>query len=69
MGLRRDAETSAVSQRTILEWAACVDCPEADVVVIGCSAFRACADGFIDQVRGSVVRGQRACHNQAQLQS
>jgi len=48
MGLEKDSQTSDVSLECIAEWAEAVLCEEADAVVIGCSAFRACQPGFID---------------------
>ena len=50
MLLERDEQTTAVLPACIAEWAAAVDCAEAEVVVIGCSAFRACEYGFIDEL-------------------
>ena len=50
MELERDELTSAVSKATISAWAEAVDCDECDAVVIGCSAFRACEYGFIDEL-------------------
>lgn len=50
MGLSKDTQTSAVAPSCIAEWALAVDCPEADALVIGCSAFRACGAGFIDDL-------------------
>merc|ERR1711879_817836 len=50
MGLDRDELTSAVTPDCIAEWAIAADCEEAEVVVIGCSAFRACGVGFIDSL-------------------
>lgn len=52
MGLTKDVETSRVSPQCISDWAAAAacDCDEADAVVIGCSAFRACGPDFIDSV-------------------
>ncbi|CAK9012651.1 unnamed protein product [Durusdinium trenchii] len=48
MNLPRDELTSAVPPAEIAEWAVRVDRPEADVVVIGCSGFRACQPDFLD---------------------
>merc|ERR1712107_923132 len=48
MGLELDEQTSLVSAERIAEWAEAVNCEEADAVVIGCSAFRACGVDFID---------------------
>lgn len=51
MGLDRDELTSLVSLECIRQWVAKVNCDEADAVVIGCSAFRACPPtGFIDEL-------------------
>lgn len=50
MGLDRDELTTSVSPDTIKDWAVAVaeDAGgEAEALVIGCSAFRACEDGFI----------------------
>eukprot|EP00521_Asterionellopsis_glacialis_P010114 CAMPEP_0195301432 /NCGR_PEP_ID=MMETSP0707-20130614/29297_1 /TAXON_ID=33640 /ORGANISM="Asterionellopsis glacialis, Strain CCMP134" /LENGTH=241 /DNA_ID=CAMNT_0040364373 /DNA_START=129 /DNA_END=851 /DNA_ORIENTATION=- len=48
MELPRDELTSLVSQECIARWALAVNCDQAEAVVIGCSAFRACTPGFID---------------------
>lgn len=50
MGLTHDSMTDKVSKATIAEWAAGVNCEDADAVVIGCSAMRACEPGFIDEL-------------------
>jgi len=50
MGLDRDELTTAVTRPCIADWAAAVDCEEAEAVVIGCSALRACKVGFIDDL-------------------
>jgi maleate isomerase len=50
MGLEYDSLTDKVSKKTIKEWAAATDCGEAQAVVIGCSALRACEPGFIDEL-------------------
>ena len=50
MGLEKDEQTTAVDPEVIKEWALAANCDEADCVVIGCSAFRACGDGFIDDL-------------------
>ena len=58
MGLTFDSMTDKVSKDTIKAWAASTDCEEAQAVVIGCSAMRACEPGFIDeleQVHGKPV--------------
>lgn len=52
MGLETDSQTSAVTVETIGDWAVAVDCEQAQAVVIGCSAFRACSAGFIDELEG-----------------
>lgn len=54
MGLERDEQTTAVDPEVIKEWALAADCEDADCVVIGCSAFRACGDGFIDDLEKSL---------------
>jgi ectoine hydroxylase len=48
LGLRTDTEITALSPRSVAEAAAQVDVAEADVVFIGCSAFRVCTPGFLD---------------------
>lgn len=50
MGLTHDSMTDKVSTATIHEWALAVNCAAADVVVVGCSALRACGPGFIDEL-------------------
>lgn len=54
MGLERDALTTAVSQGTIKRWAEFADCAAAEVVVVGCSAFRACSPGFVDELEAAL---------------
>ena len=55
MGLERDEQTSAVSIECIREWAKAVDVERADLVVIGCSALRACPpNGFIDDLEADL---------------
>ncbi|OLQ05282.1 Arylmalonate decarboxylase [Symbiodinium microadriaticum] len=53
MGLTHDAQTDKVSKESIKAWAAAIDSEEADVIVIGCSALRACEPGFIDDLESS----------------
>lgn len=48
LGLATDAEISAVSRRSIRELVRSVDDERADAVILLCSAFRACAPGFLD---------------------
>ena len=48
MGLDRDELSSLVTPECIRRWAIATDCADAQAVVIGCSALRACAPGFID---------------------
>lgn len=64
LGLRTDEKISAVSRRSIRELALAVDDDGADVLVIGCSAFRACVPGFLDElesaIRKPVVSSQQA---------
>lgn len=50
MELATDSLTCRVTPECITEWAEAADRPEADAVVIGCSAFRACQPGFIDSL-------------------
>jgi len=50
MGLRFDKLTDKVSKESLREWALAVDCEEAEAVVIGCSAMRACEPGWIDSL-------------------
>eukprot|EP01047_Picozoa_sp_COSAG01_P042198 COSAG01_NODE_3670_length_5810_cov_30.694099_1_plen_301_part_10 len=65
MGLECDELTSAVGRETLRRWALAVDCEEAEVVVVGCSAFRAAERGFIDELelelRKPVVTSTQAC--------
>merc|ERR1712013_637332 len=57
MGLERDEQTSAVSLECIREWAKAVDVDEADVVVIGCSALRACPpNAFLDELEAELKK-------------
>ena len=53
MGLTHDSMTDKVSKETIKQWAANTDCDEAEAVVIGCSAMRACEPGFIDELEAA----------------
>lgn len=53
MDLDKDELTSAVAPASILEWAVAANCPEAEAIVIGCSALRACEPGFIDDVESA----------------
>jgi maleate isomerase len=50
MGLTHDSQTDKVSKETIKAWAADTDCDDAQALVIGCSAMRACEPGFIDEL-------------------
>ena len=50
MGLTHSSMTDKVSKDTIRAWAGAVDCSAAQAIVIGCSAFRACEPGFIDEL-------------------
>ena len=50
MGLEKDELTTLVEPSCIHDWALAVDTPDADSIVIGCSAFRACDAGFIDDL-------------------
>ena len=50
MGLPRDEDTTAVAPATIIDWAVAVDCPSAEAVVVGCSAFRSTEYGFLDSL-------------------
>ena len=54
MGLSHDSMTDKVSKATIREWALAVDCDEAEALVIGCSAMRACEPGFIDELEAAL---------------
>jgi ectoine hydroxylase len=45
-----DEQISAVSRQTILELAKAVDVESADALIIGCSAFRACTPGLLDEL-------------------
>lgn len=54
MGLTHDSMTDKVSPGTISEWAVAVDCDDAECVVVGCSALRACGPGFIDELEATL---------------
>ena len=54
MGLDRDELTTAVEPASIAAWCRATDVPDADAVVIGCSAFRACEAGFIDALEADL---------------
>ncbi|MFG0320460.1 MAG: phytanoyl-CoA dioxygenase family protein [Planctomycetota bacterium JB042] len=48
LGLATDREITAIAPASIRDRALAVDREDADAVVLGCSAFRACAPGFLD---------------------
>jgi ectoine hydroxylase len=50
LGLTTDEEITAVSPQTILELVKAVDVESADALIIGCSAFRACTPGLLDEL-------------------
>ena len=50
MNLSQDKLTSRVLPNDIALWAQRVNSDDADVVVIGCSAFRACQPNFLDEL-------------------
>ena len=54
MGLTHDSMTDKVSSDTIREWALSADCPEAEALIIGCSAMRACQPDFIDELEAAI---------------
>ena len=56
MGLIASEFTSQVSRTTILEYAAelAAVAADADVLVIGCTAFRVTIPGFIDEIEQTV---------------
>ena len=54
MGLEVDAQTTAVTPACIAAWARAVDATDADVLVVGCSAFRACDHGFVDALEADL---------------
>lgn len=54
MGLTHDSQTDKVSRATIRAWAEATDCDGAQAVVVGCSAFRACEPGFIDELEAAL---------------
>lgn len=56
MGLDKDELTARVTPECISEWVEAVVCPDADAVVIGCSAFRACSPGFIDALEKKIKK-------------
>jgi len=64
LGLATDAEISRIAQRSIRDHVLAVDHDDADVVLLGCSAFRACAPGFLDELeerlRKPVIGSQQA---------
>ena len=48
LGLATDAEITAISQESLMDCAIHADHADADVLFLGCSAFRACTPGFLD---------------------
>ena len=50
LGLATDFEITAVTQSSVMECAVAADHAQADVLFIGCSAFRACTPGFLDEL-------------------
>jgi len=48
LGLETDAEITSVSPHSLAELIQALDIRAAEVVVVGCSAFRACAPGYLD---------------------
>lgn len=50
LGLATDTEITALSRRSILEYGLALDHPDADTLVLGCSAFHACVPGFLDEL-------------------
>ncbi|MFT7670428.1 MAG: ectoine hydroxylase [Planctomycetota bacterium] len=50
LNLTTDEKISAVSRQTILELAKALDVESADALIIGCSAFRACTPGLLDEL-------------------
>ncbi|CAE8596030.1 unnamed protein product [Polarella glacialis] len=54
MHLTHDSMTDKVSKETMKEWALGVNCDEAQAVVIGCSALRACEPNFIDELEAAL---------------
>jgi len=48
MRLEYDHETDKVTPDSILDWAVAADHEDAEAVLIGCSALRACGPGWID---------------------
>lgn len=64
LGLSSDEEITRIEPREIFQMAKELDQPQADVVVLACSAFRACEPGFLDHIEGClgkpVVSSQQA---------
>lgn len=55
LGLETDSETSRVTENSIRRCVDTVNCEEAEAILIGCSAFRACPfPGFIDEIETRV---------------
>ena len=54
MDLDRDELTTAVEPACIAAWCKATDVADADAVVVGCSAFRACGRGFIDALEADL---------------
>jgi maleate cis-trans isomerase len=54
MGLTTDEQSSQLRPDVISEWARRVNCEEANVVVIGCSALRACQPNFLDELENEL---------------
>ena len=57
MGLSKDQLTSRVDKNTITQWVKDIASNEnIDVVIIGCSAFRACSQGYIDYLESLISK-------------
>jgi len=56
LNILKDVDTSAITPEKITEMVQEIDCDEADAIVIGCSAFRTCGHGFIDNLEKLVQK-------------
>jgi maleate isomerase len=54
MGLSKDEQTTAVDPEEIARLVLSINCEAAQIIVIGCSAFRACQPGFISDLERRV---------------
>jgi maleate isomerase len=54
LNLETDKLTSAITQKNIEKYVNDVNCIESECIVIGCSAFRSCSDGFISELENKL---------------